>query len=144
MRANFYTEYAFRMLIVLQLRPGKRVTTREIAEVFGISANHLNKVSQELVRMGLLTSSRGRGGGVELATGAIEQKVGDIMRQLEPAEEVAQCQGAASLAPCRISPVCKLRSIFAEAKEAFWESLNQYTIADLVKGNPDELKALLF
>jgi Rrf2 family nitric oxide-sensitive transcriptional repressor len=144
MRANYHTDYALRLLIVLQLKPNERMTTREIAELFGISVNHLNKVSQKLVRMGLLTASRGRGGGVELAPGTSEQKVGDLMKQLDPDEEVAQCRGGGTLAPCKISPACRLRSIFAEAKEAFWKSLNQYTIADLVKGNSGELKALLF
>ncbi|MGJ8697626.1 MAG: RrF2 family transcriptional regulator [Verrucomicrobiaceae bacterium] len=143
MRANFYTEYAFRILLYLQLKPGERVTIREIGESFDISVNHLNKVSQRLAKMNLVTSTRGNGGGIELAPEALKIKLGDLMRSLEPTAEVAQCQGLGSQPGCVISPVCRLRGMFAEAQDAFYQNLNQRTVGDLVTGQQRQLSRLL-
>lgn len=143
MRTNFYTEYAFRILLYLQLKPGERVTIREIGESFGISVNHLNKVSQRLARMNLVTSTRGNGGGIELVPEALEMKLGELMRSFEPAAEVAQCEGVGSQSGCAISPICRLRGMFSSAQEAFYENLNQQTVGDLVTGQQKQLSQLL-
>lgn len=143
MRANIHTEYAFRILIYLQLHRGTKCRISEIARTFGISFNHLNKVSQQLVRMGLVDSTRGHGGGVMIRPEALSQRVGDIMRELEPSEEVSKCMGAKNLPACPIASLCSLRCMFAEAQEAFWRSLNKYTIRDLVDGKQTELRRIL-
>ncbi len=145
MRINFQTEYAFRILIFLQIKPDENISTRQIAEAFNISVTHLNKVSQHLVRLGLLESTRGRNGGIMLAQGVLDKKVGDVMRAIEPSEDIAQCRGKIGLAPCAISPVCKLQGVLAEGKEAFWGSLNQYTLGELVTGeeNANDIRLLL-
>ena len=131
MKASFQTDYAFRIFIVLQWKPKERIALGEIANTFGLSLNHLNKVAQKLVQMGLLHSFRGQGGGIELAPEALEFQLGDLMKELEGDSEIAPCEGYSNLQPCIIAPSCSLRGFFSEAKEAFYKSLNQQTIADL-------------
>jgi len=143
MRANIHTEYAFRILIYLQLHREVKCPIGDIARAFGVSFNHLNKVSQQLVRMGLVESSRGHGGGVMIRPEALERRIGDIMRELEPSEEVSKCMGAKNLPVCPVASLCSLRCMFAEAQEAFWASLNQYTVRDLVEGKQVELRSFL-
>ena len=67
------------------------------------------------------------------------------MKAIEPSEDLAQCKGRIGLAPCAISPVCKLKGVLAEGKEAFWESLNQYKLSELITGdeNANDIKILL-
>lgn len=143
MKATFHTDYALRLLIYLLLHPEERVSTRSIAEVYEVSLNHLNKVSQHLVHLGLLDATRGRGGGVMLTEEARDWKLGDLVRQLEPDGELAQCTGGGSNEPCKIAPACHLRSIFAGATQAFYNNLNQYSIADLTGGNASKMRELL-
>ena len=63
MKAAYHTDYALRLLIYLLTHPEGIVGTRVVAEVYGVSPNHMNKVSQHLVKLGLLNGTRGRGGG---------------------------------------------------------------------------------
>lgn len=143
MKATFHTDYALRLLIYLLLHPDTRVSTREVSEIYGVSSNHLNKVSQHLVQLGLLDATRGRGGGVMLAEGAEDWKLGDLIRQLEPPGEVVQCSGNASHDACFIAPACHLRSLLAGATMAFYSHLNQYTVRDLVAKNAEAMRSLL-
>jgi len=143
MRANIHTEYAFRILIYLQLHSEAKCPIGDIARAFGVSLNHLNKVSQQLVRMGLVESSRGQGGGVKICSEALDRRIGDIMRELEPSEEVSKCMGGKNLPACPVASLCSLRCMFSEAQEAFWSSLNQYTVRDLVDGKQAELRRFL-
>jgi Rrf2 family nitric oxide-sensitive transcriptional repressor len=143
MKATFHTDYALRLLIYLLLHPEERVSTRTVAEAYEVSLNHLNKVSQHLVQLGLLDATRGRGGGVVLAEGAREWKLGDLVRQLEPDGELVQCAGGGSNEPCKIAPACHLRSIFAGATEAFYAKLNQYKVADLIAKNGVAMRRLI-
>lgn len=142
MTLNYQTEYAMRIVIYLMLYPERVIPTREIADKYGLSVNHLNKVSQKLVRLDVISSSRGAGGGVKLNESSADMKIGDLMRKIEPNNEVAACAGAKTLKPCVISPVCQLRGLFAGAQQAFWDYLNQYKVSDLVHKNKPELKGI--
>ncbi|MCE7935332.1 MAG: Rrf2 family transcriptional regulator, partial [Chlorobi bacterium CHB2] len=44
--------------------------------------------------------------------------------------------------PCLIFPACRLRKILAEASQAFYGALDQYTLADLVRKR-SEMRELL-
>ena len=143
MKATLHTDYAMRLLIYLMLHPEERVGTRVVAEAYDVSLNHLNKVSQHLVHLGVLEGTRGRGGGVMLKPESLEIKLGDLVRSLEPEGEIAQCAGAGSNEPCKIGPSCHLRGMFAGASMAFYQHLNQFKIKDLVAENASQMKALL-
>jgi len=142
MTLNFHTEYALRVVIYLSLYPEEVIPTRVIAEKYGISINHLNKVSQRLATLGIVESIRGKGGGIRLEESTKTMKLGDLTRSIEPQHEIAQCSGGGGLAPCIIGSCCGLRSILAEAQTAFWEHLNNYTVEDLVKDQQNPMKAL--
>ena len=143
MKVTYHTDYALRLLIYLLTHPDDVVSTRTVAEVYGVSLNHMNKVSQHLVKLGLLNATRGRGGGVKLSEVAREWRLGDLVRQLEPTGEIAQCSGNSTVEPCRIAPVCYIRSIFAGGTMAFYNHLNGYKVEDLIAKNADEMRQLL-
>lgn len=54
---------ALHAMIYIAIHSEKPATTNEIANSFGVSANHLSKVLQRLVKSGLLTSLKGPTGG---------------------------------------------------------------------------------
>lgn len=143
MKITRHSDYAFRLLTYLQLRPGEIVRVQEIAEAFRISENHLTKVSNKLIRLGLLRAKRGRSGGIVMEPAAMRWKLGDLMRMLEPAGEMAACESPKGLPLCRISPNCRLRSILHEAREEFYRSLNTHKIGDLVASDTKRLQKYL-
>ena len=82
----------FRLLIWVASRPDQRNTIEQAAEYNGISRHHLMKVAQRLSLAGLLSATRGRGGGLRLARPASEIRVGDVLRVTEPDFNCVGCQ----------------------------------------------------
>src|SRR5216117_3898872 len=118
MRLTTFTDYSLRVLIFLAARPRRRATIAEIADAFGISGNHLMKVSHVLGKAGVLANVRGKGGGLELAMAPDAISVGQIVRITEGAPHLAECFDASS--GCRIEQACHLRAILGEAACAFY------------------------
>jgi len=132
MRLTRHTDYALRVLIYLSLRPGQRVSIRDVADAYGISHNHLTKVVQGLQHGGWISTARGQGGGITLARAPAEIRVGDVARQLEPASGLVECMSPDG--NCRITPACGLQGALAAALEAFMQVLDGYTLQDIAGG----------
>ncbi|MED1202266.1 Rrf2 family transcriptional regulator [Heyndrickxia acidicola] len=135
MRLTNYTDYSLRVLIYLAAQePSKLSNIKEIAETYGISKNHLMKVTHELGKMGVVETIRGRNGGIKLALAPKEINVGAIVRKTEDDFRLVECfDGNAE--SCLITPVCGLRHALNKALMAYLNVLDQYTLADLIK-NP--------
>lgn len=68
MRLTLYTDYSLRVLLYLGAKdPEELSTIQNISDSYGISKNHLMKVTHELGKMGYIETVRGRGGGIRLA-----------------------------------------------------------------------------
>lgn len=63
MKLQQATRCALFAVLELARKPEQQISASEIAEKYGISANHLAKVLRDLVRAGLVESVRGVGGG---------------------------------------------------------------------------------
>jgi len=140
MQLTTHTDYALRLLIYLALYRGESSpTVQDAASRYGISANHLAKVAQSLVQIGYITSQRGRGGGLALLPDPENINVGELVRETETFNLV-ECFGPNSR--CRIEPDCRLSGIIEEAMEAFLDTLDQYTLADLIRPGARIIKLL--
>jgi Rrf2 family protein len=106
------------------------MTTAEIAGRLGVSPNHLSKVLQRLVKLGLVGSVRGRSGGYELAKPAGRVSLVDIYEAIDGPISTTECLLA--------EPVCKekkcilsglLGTLNAEAREY----LSNTTLSDMAE-----------
>lgn len=131
MRLTDYTDYALRVLMYLGAHPGALVTTREIAEVHGISHNHLTKIVHQLGQNGILSTSRGRSGGIQLAAAPDKIMLGSVIRMTEPDFAMVECFTDAK-SSCKLAPNCKLRRMLAEATRAYFERLDRVPLAALL------------
>ena len=131
MRLTTYTDYTLRVLMYLALEPGRLATIPEIAAAYGISENHLMKVVHQLGRSGVVEPIRGKGGGVRLAFDPQDIRLGQIVRASEGSAPIVECLAPAD-SNCRIAPSCRLAGILVEAFDALYETLDAYTLADLV------------
>lgn len=132
MRLTHFTDYSLRVLIHVAAHGEGRVTIRDVARAFDISANHLTKVVHFLGKRGFLANVRGRGGGLALAVPASAINVAAVVREAEGAIVPADCFDAAS-GGCAIVSVCRLRGVLNDAVQAFYAVLAQYTLEDLVR-----------
>ncbi len=131
MKLTRFTDYSLRVLIYLGLKDDGRVTIREISEAYGISRNHLMKVVSLLTRMGYLDARRGPGGGIALARPTAEIVIADVVRDMEDDLNMVECfcEGGT----CIINPVCELKSVLTQALSAYLDTLERYTLKDLLK-----------
>jgi Rrf2 family nitric oxide-sensitive transcriptional repressor len=127
-----YTDYALRLLMYLALKDDGLATIAEIAKSYGISKNHLMKVAYELGVAGYVETVRGRRGGLRLAKPYDAITLGEIVRHTEPDMALVPCFSPID-APCAIRPCCVLRKALQKACIAFADTLDGYTLADLVK-----------
>ena len=132
MQLTTFTDYGLRSLMYLASQPDRLCSVREISEHYNISRNHLVKVVHRLAQLGYVTSSKGKGGGIQLADGAGSLKIGDLVQQLEPNMHIVECFNT-DTNTCNIIHFCELKHYLFEARQAFIDVLNRYTLADTVK-----------
>jgi Rrf2 family nitric oxide-sensitive transcriptional repressor len=142
MKLTAFTDYSLRVLIYLAAEPERRATIAEIADAFGVKENHLTKVVHFLGKSGLLTTVRGKGGGISLALAPEQIVIGRVVRQTEGADVPAECFAAGG-GDCCISRICHLSGVLDEAVKAFYRVLDGYTLAD-VTHNRRALARVLF
>lgn len=142
MNVTRFTDYGLRVLIYLAVDPERLVTIKEVAERYAISRNHLMKVVQELSAQNYITALRGKNGGIKLSRPAEQINIGKLVRLLERDTTLVECFGAKN--ECVITPACQLKMIFDEAMQAFFTSLEAYTLSDLCgTSHHDQLAQLL-
>jgi Rrf2 family nitric oxide-sensitive transcriptional repressor len=141
MRLTSFSEYSLRVLMHVASAPAGRTTVSEVARSFDISEHHVVKVVHQLGRAGLLATSRGRSGGLQLARPAEAINVGEVLRAMEGGDVPAECFDP-ERNRCRLTGRCRLERAFSEAVEAFYAVLDRYTLADIV-GNRRVLVAVL-
>ena len=133
MRLTSFTDYTLRVLIYLgaHQREGRLATIGDIAAAYGISENHLMKIVSHLARQGYVETTRGKGGGMQLARAPERINIGDVVRGAEEDLAVVECfkQGNHE---CPIAPACELRALLGRAMNAFFDVLDGRTLADLL------------
>lgn len=141
MELSRFSDYSLRVLMYSAARENQKVTLGELAQAYRISHHHLVKIVHYLGKLGYLANRRGRSGGIHLGKKPAEIRVGDVIRHTETHFDLAECFSTSSDA-CRISPVCRLKGVFREARNAFLEVLDHYTLEDLVQNKDPMLRIL--
>ena len=128
MHLNRGTDIGIRALMLAGAHPGQ-LTVDGMADALEVSRHHLAKVVQRLQRLGLLVTTRGRGGGVSCTEAALDASVRTVVEALEGNGEVVTCDDP----PCPLRGTCRLRGVLAQAHEAFLAALAGVRIRDLLQ-----------
>ena len=136
MRLTRYTDYALRVLMHLAAEPDRLSSIAVMARRYSISHNHLMKVVHDLRKAGFVSAVRGRSGGIRLARAPAEIVVGEVVRHTEDGLALVDCGS------CMLAPACGLTGVLAEAMRAFITVLDSYTLADIVVGRAEAMRAL--
>ncbi len=132
MRLTSYTDYTLRTLMYLGMNRDRLVTIQDIAELHGISKNHLMKVVHQLGLSGMVETVRGRNGGLKLKKEPAEINIGAVVRNTETDFFMAECFDRASNA-CVYAPSCILKGVLRTATEAYLAVLDGATLEDLIR-----------
>ncbi|MES2130611.1 MAG: Rrf2 family transcriptional regulator [Pseudomonadota bacterium] len=131
MRLTSYTDYALRTLIYLGQHAEQLATIQDIADLHGISKNHLMKVVNHLAQGGYVDTVRGRHGGLRLARTPDAINIGDVVRHTETDFFMAECFGPEH-SECAYASACILKGALGRATAAYLAVLDALTLADLI------------
>ncbi|MGC4964102.1 RrF2 family transcriptional regulator [Gordonia sp. DT218] len=105
------------------------MTTRQLANELAVPYTHIAKVVGRLSEMGVVHARRGRAGGLAITALGRDARIGWLASTLEGDGEVVDCDGPQ---PCPLRNACRLRGALARARVAFFESLDDHSVADLI------------
>lgn len=83
MKLQVSTSLALYSVLEFAANPDRQISAAEIAEKYGISTHHLAKVLRELVRAGVIESTRGVGGGYRFGGNARRLTLMDVIGLFE-------------------------------------------------------------
>lgn len=132
MQLNKFTDYALRILMYISLPRDTPYTIAEIAQDLNVSQNHLVKIVHFMGKQDWLITTRGKGGGLRVNPVILEFRLGHIVRILQGDAQIVEC----NTPPCVLRPRCGLKGILDQAVEQFYQSLDQYTVADVLNAPP--------
>jgi Rrf2 family nitric oxide-sensitive transcriptional repressor len=120
MRLTRFSDIGLRVLMYLE-RAGERT--------------HPVKVVGQLAKLGWVKATRGRNGGLRLAADPATLTIGQVLRKLEGDEdELIDCEGG----NCALKMDCQLRGMLRAGMRAFFEAMDQYTLAQVTSGSTGE------
>lgn len=114
------------------------LSARQIGEQYGIPLSLLMNVLKDLVKGGLVHSTRGSHGGYSLAQNPIEITVARVVESLEGPVRVTPCCGddeAVACKDCSLVPNCPITDSVRSLNGRIHDYLSQVTLADLVAGH---------
>lgn len=141
MKLTLFSDYSLRILMFAALRDDKQFSVDEVAQVYGLSRHHAAKAVNFLTQRGYLRAQRGRGGGIQLGRDPQEICVGKLMREMENNSPLVECFDVATNT-CPLIQACALKHALGQAWAAFFNTLDGYTLADLVR-KPGSLRQAL-
>lgn len=134
-------EYALHCLLYLVGAPGQATiaSTRDLAELQGVSAEYLAKVFTKLHRAGLVAGVEGSGGGFALARAPERITVLDVVVAIDGRKRLFDCRNVrlgcavfGTSAPRWASRgVCSIHAVMLEAEAAMKSVLVGHSLADL-------------
>ena len=132
MRLTAYTDYALRTLMHLGINRDRLVTIQDIADLHGISKNHLMKVAHQLGLSGMVETVRGRNGGLKLNREPADINIGEVVRKTETDFFMAECFDRKK-DQCAYLPSCELKEVLRSATAAYLDVLDGVTLDDLIR-----------
>jgi Rrf2 family protein len=120
------------VLLDLALREGKEpVPLKDIARRQQISLLYLEHIIAPLISVGMIRSTRGAHGGVQLARPPQQVKLSEVVGLLEGSIAPVDCINDPEV--CSRSELCATRDVWIELKKAMDGVLESKTLQDLVE-----------
>ncbi len=140
LRLTKKVEYALFALQYMAGREGAVVSSKEIAECCGLSAELVAKVLSRLARGGVLRAIQGVHGGFRLERSPNQITLADVLRIVEGQHvHLLQCQEQQHQ-PCYVEPHCTIRSPLVALQAQVERIFESMTVANLLDQPPVQLE----
>lgn len=106
------------------------VALADIAQRQGISLSYLEQLFSLLRKRGLVSSTRGPGGGYQLGRSACMIAVSDVIRAVDESVDATRCGGKEN---CQGEERCLTHDLWEDLSKRIYEFLNHIDLAQLVE-----------
>jgi Rrf2 family protein len=125
-------DYGLMALKYLAERPETAaLSAKDIADAYGIPAQLLAKILQQLTRKGLLKSHAGMNGGYALAKAAASISAYEVILAIDGPFFITSCTKGAN--GCDLTPSCTIKEPLARVNETIAGVLKSISIQDLAE-----------
>lgn len=132
MKLSTRARYGTRALLDIARHQGKKpVQLKDIASRQNISLHYLEHIITPLVSAGIVRSTRGARGGLQLIRQPGELKLSEVVKLLEGTITPVEC--VSNPKSCSRSDLCVTRQVWSEMKKAIDETLNSITLQDMLE-----------
>jgi Rrf2 family iron-sulfur cluster assembly transcriptional regulator len=132
MRLTTKGRYAVTAMLDLSLNFGQgAITLADISERQGISLSYLEQLFARLRKNGLVSSSRGPGGGYKLSRTAAEITVMEVISAVDERVDSTQCEGKAN---CHGEDQCLSHHLWESLSGQIKGYLASISLAEVVEG----------
>jgi Rrf2 family protein len=135
MQVSRKVDYALRATINLARQtPGRAASVAEISANESIPKKFLEKIIQDLIHAGLVTSRRGAHGGYVLSRDPASISFKDVIEAVEGPITLNVCVGDRNL--CSVSPTCGMHHIWSEGQRRLIELFATTKLSDFLLQPP--------
>ena len=136
------TDYAARVVLHLAcLAPGAKVPIADIAKHRMLPLDFVRRIVSDLVKAGVLTTSRGSGGGVSLARPAADISLSEVVHAMEGGVALNHCVSDRRV--CPMAAGCPVQSVWVEATQVLDDYLGSVRFDALAQRSEGHLPAHL-
>ncbi len=122
--------YAVTAMLDLALHTDQRpITLAGISERQGISLSYLEQLFTRLRRQGLVSSTRGPGGGYALSRSAYDIAVAEVVAAVDESVDATRCGGKGD---CQDGQRCLTHDLWTELSEQVYSFLSGISLGQLV------------
>ncbi|OUR71856.1 [Fe-S]-binding protein [Methylophaga sp. 41_12_T18] len=111
------------------------ITLADISERQGISLSYLEQLFSRLRKQGLVSSSRGPGGGYRLSRTANEITVLDVISAVDEKVDNTQCEGKSN---CHNGMACLSHELWQSLSDQISSYLDGISLAQVVQAHEDK------
>jgi Rrf2 family protein len=129
-------EYAIRLMVYLaSRRKHQRISAKEIAEAQDIPHRFLRNIVSQFAKQGFISAYKGKGGGLELASGAENLSLLEIIEAVEGPIYLNVCMQGQEI--CQYQGECAVHGVWHQAQDAIQDILGQQRLKDLANHNQE-------
>jgi Rrf2 family protein len=126
-------QYALRTVaLIASERSAAPVAVETLAEQLGVPRNYLSKTLHQLARAGVLRSTRGPGGGFQLAVPPDRLRLAEVVQPFDDVSGERRCLLGRSV--CSERTACHAHARWKSAGEAVAAFFRDTTVADILPG----------
>ena len=134
--------YGLRSVLYLSLHSNQeqRFGVKAIAQELGLPESYLGKVLQNLVRKGIISSTKGPRGGFYIEQSGLSRPVIQIVEAIDGLERFSAC--GLGLHECSDENPCSIHKEYGRLRDGLFKLLSEKTIQDF-KQDIEEGKAVI-